>query len=98
MGSIEIAPATDLVRQYQGYNTGKWVYTAWQYIPSTMVGQTYFILMNGYASSLSPVVLGNLLGELMAGKKGDISVGELGIPESRYGRVLPCGSYGRWRE
>ena len=58
--------------------------------------QPLFFLMNGYASSLSPVVLGNLLGELMAGKKGAIAVGELGIPESRHGRVLPYGIYGRW--
>jgi 23S rRNA (cytosine1962-C5)-methyltransferase len=55
-----------------------------------------FLLINGYASSLSPVVLGNLLGEMMPGKTGAISVGELGIPESRHGRVLPCGIYGRW--
>lgn len=55
-----------------------------------------FVLMNGYASSLSPLVLGNLLGELMSGTPGVLSVGELGIPESRNQRILPCGIYGRW--
>ena len=58
--------------------------------------QPLFFLMNGYASSISPVVLGNLLGELMADKTGTISVGELGIPETRHHRILPCGIYGRW--
>ena len=58
--------------------------------------QPLFFLMNGYASSTSPVVLGNLLGELMADNTGTISVGELGIPETRHHRILPCGIYGRW--
>jgi 23S rRNA (cytosine1962-C5)-methyltransferase len=55
-----------------------------------------FLLINGYASSLSPIVLSNLLGDLMVGKKGTITAGELGIPEKKHGRVLPCGLYGRW--
>lgn len=55
-----------------------------------------FVLINGYTSVLSPIVLENLLGEMMRGKAGSISAGELGIPETRHGRVLPCGLYGRW--
>jgi hypothetical protein len=46
--SIAINGPTDLVHQYSGATSGKWVYRAWQYIPSTMVGQSYFILLNKY--------------------------------------------------
>lgn len=52
--SVDIVGATDLVHQYQGITTGKWVYRAWQYIPSTMVGSTYFILLNTYAFPAGP--------------------------------------------
>lgn len=52
--SIAIAGPSDLVQQYSGYTTGKWVYSAWQYIPSTMVGSSYFILLNTYAYPAGP--------------------------------------------
>jgi len=52
--SIAIAGATDLVHQYSGYSAGKWVYKAHQYIPSTMTGVTYFILLNTYAYPAGP--------------------------------------------
>jgi hypothetical protein len=40
---------TDEVHEYTDINSGIWTYTAWQYVPSTQVGNTYFILMNTYA-------------------------------------------------
>ncbi|MGH2538358.1 MAG: DUF7507 domain-containing protein [Candidatus Promineifilaceae bacterium] len=46
--SVDIAGPSDLVQEYAGYTTGNWTYTAWQYIPSTMSGLTYFILLNTY--------------------------------------------------
>jgi len=52
--SIEIAGATDLVHQYSGHTTGKWIYRAWQYIPSSLTGSTYFILLNTYAYPVGP--------------------------------------------
>lgn len=52
--SIDINGATDLVHQYTGYTTGKWVYKTMQYIPSTMTGSTYFILLNTYAYPAGP--------------------------------------------
>ena len=55
-----------------------------------------FLLINGYASKLSPLVLGNLLAQLFAGRGGRITVGELGLPTQRAGLVLPCGICGRW--
>ena len=47
--SVEIVTASDLVHEYAGYTTGKWRYTAWQYIPSSSTtGLSYFILLNSY--------------------------------------------------
>lgn len=46
--SVHILGTADLVHEYSGYTTGRWVYTAWQYIPSGFTGQSYFILMNQY--------------------------------------------------
>ncbi len=56
-----------------------------------------FLLINSYASKLSPLVMGNLLTELMAKQGGNITVGELGLPSERGGLVLPCGIFGRWQ-
>ncbi|MCA9977114.1 MAG: DUF11 domain-containing protein, partial [Anaerolineales bacterium] len=49
--SVDVLTATDLVHEYDGYTAGKWVYTVWQYIPSSYSGQTYFILLNTYSDS-----------------------------------------------
>jgi hypothetical protein len=46
--SVEIRGASDLVREFD-LTGGKWVVTAWQYIPAGSVGTTYFILLNTYA-------------------------------------------------
>lgn len=46
--SVEVVGATDLVHQYSGYTTGKWLYTAWIYIPNDFSGLTYFIMLNTY--------------------------------------------------
>ena len=46
--AIDISGATDLVHKYAGYTSGKWIYTAWQYIPTNFSGTTYFIMLNQY--------------------------------------------------
>jgi hypothetical protein len=46
--SQEIIATSDSVHQYSGYTSGLWTYTAWQYIPGSYTGQTYFILLNQY--------------------------------------------------
>jgi uncharacterized repeat protein (TIGR01451 family) len=46
--SVDILGASDLVHEYTNANSGQWVYTAWQYIPGNMVGQSYFIMLNQY--------------------------------------------------
>jgi 23S rRNA (cytosine1962-C5)-methyltransferase len=55
-----------------------------------------FFLINAYTARLSPTVVANLLTELMSGRGGQITAGEVGLPIQRDGKVLPCGIYGRW--
>ncbi|MBE3137709.1 MAG: PKD domain-containing protein [Thermoplasmata archaeon] len=54
--SVEIAwfsgNAADQVHEYSGINSGIWTYTAYQYVPSTMTGNTYFILLNTYVAGV----------------------------------------------
>jgi 23S rRNA (cytosine1962-C5)-methyltransferase len=61
-----------------------------------LTDQPSFFLINAYTARLSPTVVANLLAELMAGRGGDITAGEVGLPIQRDGKVLPCGIYGRW--
>lgn len=55
-----------------------------------------FVLINAYTARLSPTVVLNLLAELMHGRGGSLSGGEVGLPIQHDGKVLPCGIYGRW--
>jgi 23S rRNA (cytosine1962-C5)-methyltransferase len=55
-----------------------------------------FFLINAYTARLSPTAVANLLAELLRGRGGAISAGEVGLPIQRDGRILPCGIYGRW--
>ena len=48
--SVAIEGASDLTHPYTGYTSGQWTYTAWQYVPSTFSGQSYFILLNTYTN------------------------------------------------
>lgn len=49
--SIEIAPTSDLVQEYDGYTSGTWTLTAQQYIPAAFSGQHYFLLLNTYVGA-----------------------------------------------
>lgn len=46
--SVAISPTSDLVHEFTGATTGTWVVTAYQYIPSTLVGPQYLLLLNTY--------------------------------------------------
>ena len=52
-----------------------------------------FLLINSYTTGLSPVVMKNTLGILLG---GTVTSDEIGLPISRSGMVLPCGSTARW--
>ena len=49
--SIDIKGPSDLVRRYSGYTSGRWVYSAKQYIPTGTTGKAYFILLSSYGAT-----------------------------------------------
>ena len=56
-----------------------------------------FFLLNSYTTGLSPAVMEYLLGVLIQKKFGGrISSDEIGLPVTRSGLVLPCGSTAVW--
>ncbi len=56
-----------------------------------------FFIINSYTTGLAPSVLGYLLDTLVTKKYGGhAECGELGLPVTASGLVLPCGSTGRW--
>ncbi|TVR48477.1 MAG: SAM-dependent methyltransferase [Puniceicoccaceae bacterium] len=56
-----------------------------------------FFLINAYTAGLSPVILANLLRRLLGNLPGAVSWGEVGLPATRSGLVLPCGIFARWQ-
>ncbi|MBU0496550.1 MAG: PKD domain-containing protein [Candidatus Thermoplasmatota archaeon] len=40
--------SADIVHQFTDINSGEWIFTCWQYVPSSMTGNSFFILMNDY--------------------------------------------------
>jgi hypothetical protein len=50
--SVEIVGNVDLVHEYEGYISGQWTYTAWQYLPADFSGESYFILLSLYEDGL----------------------------------------------
>ncbi len=50
--SVAVAADTDLVHQFSGMTSGKWVYSAWQFIPASFSGESYFIALNTYDDSI----------------------------------------------
>lgn len=56
-----------------------------------------FFLINSYTTGLQPAVLSYLIGSEI-GKRfgGQVESGEIGLPVTSNGLVLPCGASGRW--
>lgn len=56
-----------------------------------------FVIINSYTTGLAPSVVGYLLGSIFQKRfGGDVECGELGLPVTDSGLVLPCGAAGRW--
>ncbi len=56
-----------------------------------------FFLINSYTTGLAPSVLSYLLAlEVQRRFGGELEAGELGLPVTESGLVLPCGASGRW--
>src|SRR3989304_1089752 len=54
-----------------------------------------FILLSCHSPGFTPIVLQNLLAEMMNKRKGLLSCSEMVVPEET-GRLLPSGAYARW--
>ena len=56
-----------------------------------------FVVINSYTTGLAPSVVGYLSDSIFSAKYGGhTEAGELGLPVTASGLVLPCGSTGRW--
>ena len=51
--SLDVVGDTDMVHEFEGYTSGLWTFTAWQYIPDSFQGSSYFILLNSYTDDAS---------------------------------------------
>lgn len=57
-----------------------------------------FFLVNSYTTGLAPAVLTYMLSlELLPHFGGQVQSGEIGLPVTENGLVLPCGASGRWQ-
>ena len=58
-----------------------------------------FFLINSYTTGISSTVLANILNLTISKKyKGQVEVGEVGLPMQNSNLILPCGIFGRWEE
>ncbi|MBQ9969878.1 MAG: class I SAM-dependent methyltransferase [Oscillospiraceae bacterium] len=58
-----------------------------------------FFLLNSYTTGLSPSVMEYIIGVTVGKKyKGKLSSSEIGLPVTKTGFVLPCGSTAMWEE
>ncbi len=58
--------------------------------------QPLFFLINSYTTGLQPAVLDYMLHTILRTYDGNIDAGEIGLPVSSNGLVLPCGASGRF--
>ena len=74
------------------------LYGQLNYVQMVLSDEPLFFLINSYTTGLSPIILEHILDATVAkkAKGGKIYGGEIGIPTSRDGKVLPCGIFGRW--
>lgn len=60
--------------------------------------QPLFFLLNSYTTGLSPSVMEYILGVTVGKRhKGELSSSEIGLPVTKTGFVLPCGSTAIWQ-
>lgn len=57
-----------------------------------------FFLINSYTTGLQPAVLSYMLSLELKKWDGSVDAGEIGLPVSSNGLVLPCGASGRWEK
>lgn len=63
---------------------------------NVLVTQPSFLLLTAYAVKSSALTLHGAMNEMMAGKPGEITVGELATRESSAGRLVSNSIYAKW--
>ena len=65
---------------------------------SLLSEQPLFFLINSYTTGLQPAVLSYMMQTVLSPRLGGtVEAGELGLPVTGNGLVLPCGASGRWQ-
>jgi PKD repeat protein len=83
--SVAIASNSDLVQEYTFATSGKWIYTAWQFIPTNFAGKQYFVLMNTYQAGGSQLWSAQVWMDTGIGKVGsDFDGAKLPLVKGRW--------------
>ena len=73
------------------------LYPFLQLVTGVLSDDPLFVIINSYTTGLAPSVLGYMLDTLVTTKHGGhTECQELGLPVTKSGLALPCGSTGRW--
>ena len=73
------------------------LYPFLQLVSGVLSEQPLFVLVNSYTTGLAPSVVSYLLDTILRPRFGGrTQSGELGLPVTQSGLVLPCGATGRW--
>ena len=68
-----------------------------QLIPQLLSRDALFFLINSYTTGLQPSVLSYMINVVIAkSMEGRVQAGEIGLPVTESGLILPCGASGRW--
>lgn len=72
----------------------------WPFVEMTtklLSNDSLFFLINSYTTGLQPAVLSYMMNTSIVKRfGGHVEAGEIGLPVSESGLVLPCGASGRW--
>ena len=64
---------------------------------SVLSDDPLFFLLNSYTAGLSPSTMGYILKLKLERKRGGtVTAGEIGLPVTQTGGILPCGASARW--
>ena len=72
------------------------VHTLIQLCTQLLSDEPLFFLINSYTTGLQPAVLAYMLSLELKKWGGTVNAGEIGLPVTGNGLILPCGASGRW--
>jgi 23S rRNA (cytosine1962-C5)-methyltransferase len=73
------------------------IYPLVQLCSRILVDEPLFFLINSYTTGLQPAVRSYMRNTVLGRFHGTVSAGEIGLPVSCNGLVLPCGASGRFQ-